>query len=886
MSRASRLRFTTVRPGLPVLLLLIAGFLIGDMPLAMAVRVTPLRPQTLGYPSSDNLTTSTLSFVEPVSTVDEGDGQATLMLRRTGDSAGRATARVDITGGTAGASDYLFTPGALDSSFQGGADGAIAAIAVQPDGKIMIGGYFSMVNGSARSRIARLNPDGTLDNPFNAGSITGGMAVYTIAVQPDGKILIGGDFSAIDGTPLTGLARLNPDGSLDTDFLSSVPPFSNGPVRSLVVQSDGKILVGGFFNMNMEVRSIVQLNADGSPDSSFDCDVNGSLFTVAQQDDGRIVISGIFSAVDGTPRQGIARLNQDCSLDPTFDPGDGINGTPYRMVIQDDGKILVGGSGFLYNGIARPGIARVNVDGSLDLSFDPQMSNGSWLCCGVDALTVQPNGKILIGGSFTAVGGIARNGIARLHSDGSLDTLFDPGTGSLSIYAFGFQDDGRILVGGGFSSFNGTSRANIARLHGDLFATWEDGETADQPVVLPIVDDALAEGDETITFSLTPTRGGAGAGQLSAHTLTIIDDDNTAPTIAPVDAISTGEDTPTSPIALTIGDAHTLPEQLTVTASSSNQTLVPDSQIALSGSGANRSMQITPAANQHGEATITLTVSDGSRTATTSFVLEVTPVNDLPSFTGGANQTAVCGVGQQTIAGWASAISPGAPDEAQQTLSFVVTANDNPGVFLAQPAVDPATGNLTFTPSAQQTGVARLMLVLQDSEGASSTAYQLTITIETLDVLSFASSGTTVNEGDGLATLMLRRTGDSAGRVTARVDITGGTAGAQDIVFEPGALDSSFQGGTDGAIAAIAIQPDGKILIGGYFTMANNSTRSRIARLNPDGSLDNTFNTGSMTGGMAAYTIAVQPDGKILIGGDFSAILTFSTCCPLYLLAQ
>ncbi|MEM6321521.1 MAG: delta-60 repeat domain-containing protein, partial [Bacteroidota bacterium] len=165
------------------------------------------------------------------------------------------------------------------------------------------------------------------------------------------------------------------------------------------------------------------LSQDGSLDTSFDpgSGTNATVQSVAVQSDGKVLIGGDFTTVNGTSRARIARLNADGSLDTSFDPGSGTNGDVQSVAVQSDGKVLIGGFFTTVDGTGRRRIARLNADGSLDTSFDP----GSGTNATVQSVAVQSDGKVLIGGDFTSVDGTSRNSIARLNADGSLDTSFD-----------------------------------------------------------------------------------------------------------------------------------------------------------------------------------------------------------------------------------------------------------------------------------------------------------------------------------------------------------------------------------------------------------------------------------------------------------------------------
>src|SRR3990172_1754243 len=190
------------------------------------------------------------------------------------------------------------------------------------------------------------------------------------------------------------------------------------------------------------------------------------------QVNGKILIGGNFTQYNGTGRNYIARINTDGSLDATFDPGTGANGTIMAIAIQTDGKIIIGGWFTQYNGTGRNYIARINTDGSLDATFDPGTGANAW----VHSLAIQADGKILIGGNFTQYNGTGRNYIARINTDGSLDATFDPGTGANAwVHSLAIQADGKILIGGNFTQYNGTGRNRIARINtdGSLDATFD-----------------------------------------------------------------------------------------------------------------------------------------------------------------------------------------------------------------------------------------------------------------------------------------------------------------------------------------------------------------------------------------------------------------------------
>jgi uncharacterized delta-60 repeat protein len=354
-----------------------------------------------------------------------------------------------------GANDPTFNPGT-------GANDLVRRISIQSDGKIIIVGYFTTYNGTTINRIARLNTDGSLDATFNMGTGANG-AVLTSAIQSDGKIIIGGAFTTYNGTAINRIARLNTNGSLDATF--TVGTGVNNFLQTIAIQSDGKIIIGGaFFTYNGTARNkIARLNADGSLDATFNpgTGANDWILATTIQSDGKIIIGGDFNTYNGAASNHIARLNADGSLDAAFYVGSGADGTVWNTSIQSDGKIIIGGIYTMYNGIARNRIARLNADGSLDATFDP----GTGANNDITATAIQSDGKIIIGGGFITYNGTARNYIARLNTDGSLDVIFDPGTGAnAGIAATAIQSDGKIIIGGYFTIYNGIARNGIARI--------------------------------------------------------------------------------------------------------------------------------------------------------------------------------------------------------------------------------------------------------------------------------------------------------------------------------------------------------------------------------------------------------------------------------------
>jgi uncharacterized delta-60 repeat protein len=366
----------------------------------------------------------------------------------------------------------LESDGAADRSFNAiaGPNHAVRRIVHQPDGRILVAGAFKIYAGEKRRGLARIHPDGSLDSSFDVGDGPNSYHLWDTALQPDGKVLVAGSFTEFDGVPRPYIARVHGDGSLDASFDPGVGP--DNPIYGLALQPDGRIVIAGaFVNVSGISRNrVARLNADGSLDASFDPGVGvgySHVNAVLLQADGRVLIGGEFTTVGGAARHRLARLNSNGTLDTSFAPAPGTDWLVRSLALQPDGKVLIGGPFSTYNGVPRSGIARINSDGSLDTSFDPGPGMlHEWASVpSVYALVVQSDGRILVGGSFTSAAGRPRRSIARFFADGSLDPSLPglPGTYS-TVNSIALEPSGRALLGGNFTSYDGAVRHRIARM--------------------------------------------------------------------------------------------------------------------------------------------------------------------------------------------------------------------------------------------------------------------------------------------------------------------------------------------------------------------------------------------------------------------------------------
>jgi uncharacterized delta-60 repeat protein len=363
----------------------------------------------------------------------------------------------------------------LDTTFDPGTgvNGFVESAVVQPDGKILICGNFTSFNGVPRSYMARLNSNGSLDTDFVASP---NYWVRFMALQPDGKIVIGGFFTAVGGQPRNRVARVNTDGSVDTTFNPGagcegrmVPADPTDPfLFAIGLQTDGKIIIGGnFTNYNKAPRmGVARLNSDGSLDSNFNVGsgLDSWVRSILVLPNEQILLSGWFQNYNSHGHDRMVRLNPDGSADETFKTDIGYSTSIYSMAQQSDGKLIVGGHSVNTNSPFQQEVVRLNLDGSYDRSFNP---GGSGANEKVESVVLQPDGKILIAGYFSQYNGTQLKNIARLNSDGSLDTGFSAATDNW-IWTIAPQNDGKFLITGAFSKVDGASRNGIARLNEDL----------------------------------------------------------------------------------------------------------------------------------------------------------------------------------------------------------------------------------------------------------------------------------------------------------------------------------------------------------------------------------------------------------------------------------
>jgi uncharacterized delta-60 repeat protein len=736
--------------------------------------------------------------------------------------------------------------GTLDATFVSNASvegGKVSAVALQDDGKILIGGTFTTVDGAGRTYLARLNADGTLDDQFNP--VLAGAAdrpapqVTSLLVQADGQIVIGGDFTSVNGTARNRIARLaKANGALDPDF----DPNANSIVLSLAQEAGGKILVGGGFTSFHQpggtgadaVRNrLARLNADGSLDADFQPIIDNAVAALAVQPDGRIIVGGNFTTVNGTTRNHLVRLNADGTVDGNFSAG--ANDRVSAIALSPDGGILVSGSFASLSGTGggqHAYVGRINSDGSVDGNFNAAAN------APVSAVAIQADGSVILGGSFTtfANAGFAplpRNHVARLGGSGALDADFNPiANGRVAVVVP--QADGKILVGGDFTSIGGVSRTGLARLNADgsldsSFVAQTDGRVA---VIVPAADGSILVGG---SFSKV--------------------NDTTRHFIARLD--STGKVDPAF--------NPNVNNQVTAIA------VQADGKILIGG--AFSSLQPNADATATARAFLARVNADGSvdpsfTTVTDAIVLAIRVLADGNIYIGGDFSTLVVTDAAGTVTAQSSHIRmarikpDGTIDETfgvgvDGAVWAIAVQSDNSFVIAGSFGNVRDSGGLVLARS----NVARFK-----ADGSLDSAY---------DPHADGTITTAVVSGDKIVIggIFKNLAPNDASEPTARRYVARLNAdGTVDADFNLNIADRSGN-----QVAGLAVQTDGKLLVAGTFSSLQPGAatsvviRNRLARINADGTLDAGFDPDA--GGQAAPTIkamATQPNGSVLVAGSFA----------------
>ena len=747
--------------------------------------------------------------------------------------------------------------GSLDTSFSplAGSSNAIYSVVLQPDGKLLVGGDFRTLNRTVRNRVGRLNSNGTLDVTFSPRSGPNS-TVRSMALQSDGRLIIGGFFTSVHGTNRNRIARLLADGAVDRFFNPGAG--ADNPVYAVAVCPDGRIAVGGAFTtMNGISRSgIVLLETNGTVSTTFNpgSGVVGTVFALAVQPDGKIVIGGDFESVNGAARPRLARLNRDGSVDPTFDAGTGPDGAVRAIAIQPDGKILVGGSFENINGTARGRMARLTGSGAVDTAFMAAVAGADG---DVNAIALQYDAKVIIAGEFSTFNGVSRNGITRLNRNGKTDPTINFGQGTDdAVNAVAVQTDRKLVIGGRFTTYDGQARAFLARIHGGSIAgagqlefttpfyqITENGAQA----TITVQRRGGTTGDVTVDYQTLADSATPGSDYTTtAGTLTFLEAETIQTFVVPIIDDVVGEDT------------EYLGLMLTNATSGASIGAVPNAYLAIISDDSGVGFSSANYAFNEG-------VAGGSATITVTR-------------TGATNGTVV--VGYRSANGTATA----GQDYIAQS-----------GLLTFDPGTVVQTFNVAINDDSLIEASEIFSLTLSNSSGNAALAItSTTVTIVDNDFragnLTFSAAFYSVAESGGTVGVNVVRTNGSTGVLSVDYRTVAGTAtGDNDYLAQTGTL--IFTEGQTNQTITIAIQDDASVegdesffvqlYNAGNGTVVSGLTNVQVTIVDEEfgpGSLDRNFDVG-LGANDIVRSLVVQADGAIVAGGSFT---TFGTSTNRY----
>jgi uncharacterized delta-60 repeat protein len=685
----------------------------------------------------------------------------------------------------------------------------------QADGKRLVSGNFTRVNGTAVSRLVRLDASGALDLPFlqNVGNAS---LAYRVCSLPTGQYLLcgfGGPFTA-GGLVRTEMLRLNANGTADASFDIGIGPELSGSEsygNSYAVQPDGKIVVVGYFDAfnGVPAAGAVRLNPNGSIDPSFAVgtgfDVNSGFApnTVVVQPDGKILMGGYFDTFNGQTASGLLRLNANGTVDASFTPPLQANTDIEGLVMQPDGKLLI--YGYLQPAGSSPtGLLRLLPSGNVDPSFTP----AAFLSAGRvtaryfgEAVQLQPDGKILVIGSFSAP--TAPNRVARLNADGSLDASFQVGAGPGSApFTLGLQANGSVLVGGSWNTFAGVEKTLVI-----LSSTGSLNPTSPTIQTPGTVTKLLRQADGKLVLggNFTELNG------LPVHRLARLNDNGT------VDAAYTA--------ALGMR-----PDPVLCLALQADGKVLAGSGVGISRFNTNGSPDLSFNSTQ--PTTVMALQADGKLL-----------------------------VGHSSSASIMRLTSTGSWDP-----SFVINTT---GASLGTPS---STDAILVQPDGRVVTTGRFYLSGQPFNMSRVVRYETTGTLDASFNNSSAYSATS-----GFSSSLVSLSQQADGKL-----LVGGGFNSVDGTTQPGVVRLSTSGLLDpgftpnfsltGTVYSIVPQPNGRILLGGLFTSsAATGAMANLARLLDNGQADPSFGP-STTPNATVQSVLVQPDGNIVFAGGFSTV--------------
>ena len=681
-----------------------------------------------------------------------------------------------------------------------------------------VAGNFGGFKEPTFNRIVATDLSGSIDTTFNPGQLGFNSTVRCMVTQSDGKLIVGGDFTTYSGSASNFLVRINTNGTRDTTFTATL----NNSVYTAAVQSDGKIVIGGAFTTvnAVSIPRLARLNSNGTRDTTWNPGTTGAnniVRDVKIQSDGRVLAVGDFNTYSGSVVSRIVRTQTSGTIDTTFVSGNGLGNVAYNIHIQPDGKIITAGAFNIYSGSSNNFIVRINSDGTKDNTFNL----GTGFNTNVNISSLQPDGKIIAAGAFTTYSGSSNNYIVRINSDGTKDNTFNVGTG-LDAAGWGlgltnlisYDSQNNVYLASDNVTYSGSSIPRIWKLKpdGTLDTTYNAGAGLNRLAVANLVSGSRVY--TAGTFTNYKAEGATGIAMVSDSA------------------------TLSSSFNPGIGFNN---DVWAMTKQSTGRIIVGGAFTNYSGSSRIRIIGL----NSNG------TVDSGFNVGTagaTNIVYALATQTDDKIIVGGAFTTYS---GSSTSTTRLMRLNSNGSQDL--TYNTGVGMNSYPLTVLAR-----ANGKIFVTGLFTTYSGSAINYIMQtNSNGTRDTSFNVGVglTAGSVGYSAVTQSDDKLIVGGSFTTY----SGSTSNRLV-RIN----TDGTRDSTFNVG-------NGPNNIASAVAMQSDGKIIVGGQFTSYSGSSINRITRVNTDGTRDATFNVGTgLDGNVSTNGITIGSNGIIYCLGSFT----------------
>ena len=783
--------------------------------------------------------------------------------------------------------------GAIDPTFSvgevltGSSPGKIYALTTDSSGAVLIAGDFTSIGGTNRGMIAKLDSLGKLMSSFGSGTGANG-PIRSMLVQTDGKILVGGEFTSINGTARNRIARLNSDGSLDTTF--NPGSGANGTVFAIAnatasypFYNSGIIIGGDFTSYDGTNRGrVALLSTSGSLNTSYlnSSGANGTVYSIAGSTSypdfsgSGLYFGGAFTTFDGQTCNRIAKLDNSFGLDYYFNIGSGPNGPVYCISLIQNRfsrtSLLVGGEFTEFNGYIRGNLALLSSSysfssaSSLDLSFNV-WTDGSVRTISNPSQYYSSTQNIYIGGDFQMVDGATRKRIAKIVTSsyggyptglqGNVDATFNPDPGiNARVSTVAYLSDSRILVGGEFSAIQSVATPPIARLVGTYGINIPTAPTSifAQPVSSTQVILTFSGSSYASTYQIERSSNSYIWTQIASSSAPYYDQwltPNTTYYYRVRGANYNGSGAYSAEASCTTDGSPwygpgalepNIYQGFSVNGAVHSFAVQGDGKIVIVGDFTQvNSVSKNRIARLNSDWTLDTTYAAG--TGADSSIYSVALQSDNKVIVSGYFSS-IHGISIKYIARL----------NTDGTLDTSFNSGLGPDSH-AQVIAPQSDGKIIIGGSFRSySGLSQENLARINPDGSLDLAFRTTPNSSVYDI-KILSNGKTLIAGDFSTVNGISKNGLALLNTDGTLDVTYNT------------------GSGSSGVRVIAIQSDGKSIIGGSFTTFSGLTRNRVARLNADGSVDTTFDPGNGPNG-TVNSLSIDQNGWVVIGGDFTSV--------------